>query len=162
MTLWLLLAAFLQAEVMTWWAAWSVSQHDSVFWAGPGFVCLAARKPKLLQLSELMETRCRHLGSQERVCCLFQREACASRPTHSRVGSASRSPRPADGAQMRWVQSLKMTPKCFIVWVKSYLEDCWTEGVVRTVSGLGRLELHKNSEQTQLVSIVQVSNKHRE
>lgn len=39
-------------------------------------LCLAAKNPKLVRVSELMETRFRHLGSKERVLSLSEGSTC--------------------------------------------------------------------------------------
>lgn len=61
-----------------------------------------------------------HGNCKKGTCVIvFQREAYASRQTHSHVGNASRSLVPADGAPMKWVESLKLPPKYFNAWMKN-------------------------------------------
>lgn len=63
--------------------------------------CPAARKPKLFLVSELMETFLVVMLAKRNPRFVFQREAYASKPTLSPVGTASRSQSRVDGAEMK-------------------------------------------------------------
>ena len=85
-------------------------------------LCPAARKPKLFWVSELMETFLVVMLAKRNPCFVFQRGAYASKPTLSPVGTVSRSPSRVDGAEMKWVQSIHLLPKCFIIWTVAQVQ----------------------------------------